>query len=301
MRLILFSLFPFMTSLVFHTKMVRGFIKPSTWIRTHSYSPFIGIERTKRINSIIYSKKTQSGTSTKYEYHPLTPKYSPKTENQKKYVEFLQNQEKNLIVAIGPAGCGKTLFACSQAIEDLKQSKIQKIILTRPMISVEEEDVGFLPGNMISKMDPWTRPMFDIFSEYYSKTEIQEMIRNGIIEICPLAYMRGRTFHKSFIIADEMQNSTPTQMLMLATRIGMDSKMVIMGDLQQSDRKTSSFGSKTNTKSEETNGLFDFLQKYNKRVEHETHGMSVIELQGEDIMRSKIVSQIINMYQSSNK
>jgi phosphate starvation-inducible PhoH-like protein len=256
------------------------------------------MERTKRINSIIYSKKP----STSYQYHPLTPKYSPKTENQKKYVEFLQNPEKNLIVAIGPAGCGKTLFACSQAIENLKQGKIQKIILTRPMISVEEEDVGFLPGNMISKMDPWTRPMFDIFSEYYSKTEIQEMIRNGIIEICPLAYMRGRTFHKSFIIADEMQNSTPTQMLMLATRIGMDSKMVIMGDLQQSDRKpsSSSSSSKTNKKNEESNGLFDFLQKYNKRVEHETHGMSVIELQGEDIMRSKIVSQIIHMYQQSS-
>jgi phosphate starvation-inducible PhoH-like protein len=125
------------------------------------------------------------------------------------------------------------------------------------------------------------------------------MIRNGIIEICPLAYMRGRTFHKSFIIADEMQNSTPTQMLMLATRIGMESKMVIMGDLQQSDRKIPSFGSKINKKNEETNGLLDFLQKYNKRVEHETHGISVIELQGEDIMRSKIVSQIIQMYESS--
>ena len=302
MRLILSSLFPFMTSLFFHTKMVRGFLKPSTQIRTYSSSssPFIEKEINKRINSIIYSKKQQTG----YQYHPLTPLYKPKTENQKKYVDFLQNQEKNLIVAIGPAGCGKTLFACSQAIENLKQGKIQKIILTRPMISVEEEDVGFLPGNMISKMDPWTRPMFDIFSEYYSKTEIQEMIRNGIIEICPLAYMRGRTFHKSFIIADEMQNSTPTQMLMLATRIGTESKMVIMGDLQQSDRKISypSTNPKTNKKNEESNnGLFDFLQKYHKRVEHETYGISVIELQGEDIMRSKIVSQIIQMYSSSEE
>jgi phosphate starvation-inducible PhoH-like protein len=276
-----------MTSLLLQTNIVRGFISSSKYIHTSTPSY---ISKSK---SIIYSKKNQ------YQYHPLTPKYSPKTENQKKYVEFLQNQEKNLIVAIGPAGCGKTLFACSQAIENLKQGKTQKIILTRPMISVEEEDVGFLPGNMISKMDPWTRPMFDIFSEYYSKTEIQEMIRNGIIEICPLAYMRGRTFHKSFIIADEMQNSTPTQMLMLATRIGMDSKMVIMGDLQQSDRKPSSSSSKSNKKTEESNGLFDFLQKYNKRVEHETYGMSVIELQGEDIMRSKIVSQIIQMYQNS--
>ena len=286
MRLITYSILPVMASILFQTQIVRGFVTSSKFIHTTTF-----LSKSK---SIIYSKKSQ------YQYHPLTPKYSPKTENQKKYVEFLQNPEKNLIVAIGPAGCGKTLFACSQGIENLKQGKVQKIILTRPMISVEEEDVGFLPGNMISKMDPWTRPMFDIFSEYYSKTEIQEMIRNGIIEICPLGYMRGRTFHKCFIIADEMQNSTPTQMLMLATRIGMESKMVIMGDLQQSDRKTSSFGSKTNKKNEETNGLFDFLQKYNKRVEHETYGMSVIELQGEDIMRSKIVSQIIQMYSSSD-
>ena len=287
MRLITYSILPVMTSLLFQTQIVRGFVTSVKYIHTSTPSY---ISKSK---SIIYSKKTQ------YQYHPLTPKYSPKTENQKKYVEFLQNPDQNLIVAIGPAGCGKTLFACSQAIENLKQGKIQKIILTRPMISVEEEDVGFLPGNMISKMDPWTRPMFDIFSEYYSKTEIQEMIRNGIIEICPLAYMRGRTFHKSFIIADEMQNSTPTQMLMLATRIGMESKMVIMGDLQQSDRKIFSPFSKSNKKNEESNGLFDFLQKYHKRVEHETYGISVIELQGEDIMRSKIVSQIINMYQSS--
>jgi len=278
-----------MASLLFQTKIVRGFVTSSKYIHTSTPSY---ISKSK---SIIYSKKTQ------YQYHPLTPKYSPKTENQRKYVDFLQNPDQNLIVAIGPAGCGKTLFACAQAIENLKQGKIQKIILTRPMISVEEEDVGFLPGNMISKMDPWTRPMFDIFSEYYSKTEIQEMIRNGVIEICPLAYMRGRTFHKSFIIADEMQNSTPTQMLMLATRIGMESKMVIMGDLQQSDRKPSSSSSNKKNEESNTNGLFDFLQKYHKRVEHETYGISVVELQGEDIMRSKIVSQIINMYHYSSE
>ena len=288
----LYSILPIIiSSLTFPAKTVRGFIFNSSIKR---FSPPTFIERT---NNIINSKKS----SNTHQYHPLTLAYKPKTENQQKYLEFLQDPEKNLIVAIGPAGCGKTLFACSQAIENLKQGKIQKIILTRPMISVEEEDVGFLPGNMISKMDPWTRPMFDIFSEYYSKTEIQEMIRNGIVEICPLAYMRGRTFHKSFIIADEMQNSTPTQMLMLATRIGMDSKMVIMGDLQQSDRKIYIPKLNTNTtnskkKSEEANGLMDFLQKYNKRIEHETHGICVIELKGEDIMRSKIVSQIINMY-----
>lgn len=129
----------------------------------------------------------------------LTPLYTPKSQNQKKYVDLLTNPEKSLIVALGPAGCGKTLFACSHAIEALKSGTIQKIVLTRPMVSVEDEEIGFLPGNIVSKMDPWTKPMFDIFSEYFSMNDLNRMIQSGIIEICPLAFMRGRTFHRSFV------------------------------------------------------------------------------------------------------
>jgi len=214
----------------------------------------------------------------------LTPLYSPKSENQKKYVDLLTNPEKSLIVALGPAGCGKTLFACSHAIESLKQGTIQKIVLTRPMVSVEDEEIGFLPGNIVSKMDPWTKPMFDIFSEYFSMNDIHGMIQSGVIEICPLAFMRGRTFHRSFILADEMQNSSPTQILMLATRLGFNSKMVMMGDLQQSDR------------SDQINGLSDFLDKYNKRVENEVTGMGIVELEKEDVMRSEIVKEVLSLY-----
>jgi len=215
----------------------------------------------------------------------LTPLYTPKSQNQKKYVDLLTNPEKSLIVALGPAGCGKTLFACSHAIEALKSGTIQKIVLTRPMVSVEDEEIGFLPGNIVSKMDPWTKPMFDIFSEYFSMNDLNRMIQSGIIEICPLAFMRGRTFHRSFVLADEMQNSSPTQILMLATRLGFNSKMVMMGDLQQSDRPS------------QINGLSDFLDKYNKRVEHEVTGMGIVELEKEDVMRSNIVKEVLSLYE----
>ena len=218
---------------------------------------------------------------------PSVPKYKPKTENQKKYIDLIK--EKSLVVALGPAGSGKTLLACVSAIEMLQKGEIKKIILTRPMITVEDEEVGFLPGDLITKMNPWTKPMLDIFSEYYTMPDIMAMIQSEKIEVCPLAFMRGRTFHESFIIADEMQNSSPTQILMLSTRIGDKSKMVIMGDLQQSDCKTT------------RNGLSDFLDKYNKRVEHEIYGIGVMQLDTQDILRSKLVSQILQLYNNSKK
>lgn len=228
----------------------------------------------------LYMKKQTSNIQQK----SLSPKYKPKTDNQRKYVELLNDKKTSLIVALGPAGSGKTLLACVNAIEMLQKGEIQRIILTRPMITVEDEEVGFLPGNLVAKMDPWTKPMFDIFTEYYSMQDMIGMLHSGKIEVCPLAYMRGRTFHKSFIIADEMQNSSPTQILMLSTRLGEKSKMVIMGDLQQSDSKN------------RVNGLSDFLDKYNKRVEHEIDGIGLIKLENEDILRSSIVSQILKLY-----
>ena len=161
--------------------------------------------------------------------------YKPKSENQKNYVKFLEKDSCQMIVVSGPAGTGKTMFACIQAIKQLKEEKVNKIVLTRPIVSVEEEEIGFLPGNIQKKMDPWTKPVFDIFQEFYTIQEIHQLIHNNIIEISPLGFMRGRTFKNSFIIADEMQNSTPNQMLMLTTRIGDGSKIVITGDIQQKD------------------------------------------------------------------
>jgi phosphate starvation-inducible PhoH-like protein len=209
--------------------------------------------------------------------------YTPKTENQKTYYNYLVNKNSSIIISVGPAGTGKTLLACSSAIKQLKNKEVDKIILTRPVVSVEE-DIGFLPGNLVTKMDPWTRPILDVFNEYYPVSEVTNMVKNGIIEISPLGYMRGRTFKNSYIIADEMQNSSPNQMFMLLTRIGVNSKMVITGDLAQSDRHVN-------------NGLKDLITKYktNPSMAEDIH---LVELSNVDIQRSKLVDTVIKLYET---
>jgi len=209
--------------------------------------------------------------------------YNPKTPNQKEYVNALDSKEDCITVVMGPAGTGKTLMACNSAVNYLKENKIDKIIITRPVVPVEEE-IGFLPGSLIKKMDPWTRPIFDIFEEYFSKTQVASMVQNGQIEISPLGFMRGRTFKNAFVIADEMQNSSPNQMYMLLTRIGTNSRMVITGDLDQSDKF-------------ENNGLKNLIEKiqlYNKNQRLEN--IRLIELNDSDIQRSELVESVINLY-----
>lgn len=210
--------------------------------------------------------------------------YLPKSENQQKYVDDLNNPDVSLILSVGPAGTGKTLFACMYAIQELKNNNIKKIILTRPVVTVDEE-IGFLPGDINRKMDPWTRPIFDIFLEVFSQRELDLMIQNAVIEICPLAFMRGRTFKNAFILSDEMQNSTPNQMMMIATRIGDGSKMVITGDLKQSDRK-------------DENGLNHFLNKIDtfEKKGGELKGVSVCMLENKDIERSPIVAKVLDIW-----
>ena len=209
--------------------------------------------------------------------------YLPKTPNQKTYVNYLCDKNVSVIVGLGPAGCGKTLFACNQGVKEFKDGQVQKLILTRPIVSVDEE-LGYLPGSILQKMDPWTRPIFDILEDFYSNSQIQTMIQNGVIEISPLAYMRGRTFKNAFIIADEMQNSSPNQMLMLATRLGEGSRMVITGDLAQSDRSTD-------------NGLSAILEKI-KRYEknNQINNIRYIEMNQTDVQRSNSVSEILGIY-----
>ena len=230
----------------------------------------------------------------------ISPVYSPKTSNQKTYVQYLGEPDTKIVLGVGAAGSGKTLFACYTAIQELRRGTISKIIMTRPVVPVEEEEIGFLPGSLIHKMDPWTRPIFDILLEFYTQKDIDAMLQGGVIEISPLAYMRGRTFKRAFIIADEMQNSSPNQMLMLTTRLGEGSKMVITGDLKQSDRGSN-------------NGLADLLQKIkaynNYRALFRGNATSTIEtsslvsikyveLSTHDVQRSAIVSQIIDIYEN---
>ena len=230
-------------------------------------------------DNIISNRKSSRRTKS------LTPAYKPRSENQKAYVTYLGNASVPIVFGIGPAGCGKTLFACVTAIEGLRSGDFQKIILTRPVVPVEEEELGFLPGTLVKKMDPWTRPLMDIFLEYFPQHELDHMISSGVIEISPLAYMRGRTFKRCFIIADEMQNSSPGQMLMLTTRIGDGSKMVITGDLKQSDRSLQ-------------NGLLDIMNKikfYKNCVEKDV-GIEMVEMCSGDIERSPIVSKILEIF-----
>ena len=176
------------------------------------------------------------------------------------------------------------MFACLKAINLLKNGKISKIVITRPVVTADEE-IGFLPGNIVTKMDPWTKPIFDLFLETYSKVELDSLIRDNIIEICPLAFMRGRTFKNAFIIADEMQNSSPNQMKMLLTRIGKRTNMVVTGDLQQSDIP-------------KENGLNDIVSKFKtfNHANNETTQIEIIELNNMDIERSDVVKKVIQIY-----
>ena len=211
----------------------------------------------------------------------MKPIYKPRSDNQQLYVKYLNDPNVSMVFGVGPAGCGKTLFACIAAINALKKGDISKIILTRPIVSVQEE-LGFLPGDITRKMDPWLQPLFDIFLENYTKIEMDKMIAEGVIEISPLGFMRGRTFKRSFVICDELQNSTPNQMLMLLTRAGNGCKMVITGDLKQSDL----IGK---------NGLSDFMEKYRDRT-REYSEIRLIEMTAKDVERSLVVKNILEMY-----
>jgi len=204
---------------------------------------------------------------------------APRNSNQHKYLHKLLDQSKNIVFAIGPAGTGKTLIACQVGVKLLKEGAIDKIIVTRPAVSVDE-DHGFLPGTLQEKMEPWTRPIFDVLSDYYYSRDIENMIREGVIEISPLAYMRGRTFKNAYIIADEMQNATPNQMKMLLTRLGEGSKMVVTGDLRQADRL-------------EDNGLIDFCRKLEDRS---LDCLDIVEFETGDIERHEAVKEVLELY-----
>ena len=203
----------------------------------------------------------------------------PRNRNQESYTLSLLNESKSIVFGIGPAGTGKTLLACQAAVKSFLENDISKIIVTRPAVSTDE-DLGFLPGTLEQKMAPWTRPIFDVLREYFYSGEIESMIREGIIEISPLAYMRGRTFKRAFIIADEMQNATPNQMKMLLTRIGMYSKMAVTGDLAQADRLND-------------NGLIDFVNQIKRK---DTKHIDLCYFKKEDIERHEAVKEVLEIY-----
>jgi len=203
-----------------------------------------------------------------------------KTPGQQKYLNVLSDYANKIIVAMGPAGTGKTMLAAERAIERLQKGEIDKIVITRPASNADEE-IGFLPGDIVNKMEPWMKPIIDVFESHFMPQHVDEMMRRGTIEIAPLAFMRGRTFKDAFVIGDEMQNSTPNQMKMLLTRLGRGSQMVITGDCRQSDRMID-------------NGLVDFRRNYDKYFNAEY--VKLIELTAADIQRHPAVAEVLNIY-----
>ena len=204
---------------------------------------------------------------------------TPRNRNQQEYLLKLQDEKKSIVFAIGPAGTGKTLLAVQVGIKLFQEGQVDKIIVTRPAVSVDE-DLGFLPGTLNEKMAPWTRPIFDVLSDYYHTKDIAKMLEEGVIEISPLAYMRGRTFKNAYIVADEMQNATVNQMKMLLTRLGEGSKMVVTGDLAQADRLND-------------NGLINFCDLIeNKQLNY----LDIVQFDHRDIERHNAVKEVLTVY-----
>lgn len=203
----------------------------------------------------------------------------PRNIAQEDYIANLHDQSQRIVFATGPAGTGKTYLAVQKAIQEFMNGNSSHIVITRPAVTVDENH-GFLPGDINKKMEPWTRPIFDVFEEYYSPKDLKAMVEEGTIEICPLAFMRGRTFKNCTIIFDESQNTTIAQMKMALTRIGEDSRMFVTGDINQSD-----LGG--------TNGLHDFFEKLEARV---SDTISLTHFSRDDIERDPIVEEVLRFY-----
>ena len=205
---------------------------------------------------------------------------TPKTRSQEIYVSMLRSKSKKIVLATGPAGTGKTMFATEFGVRNFLLGRCEKLIFTRPSVSVDE-DLGFLPGTLEDKMAPWVRPIYDVLYQFMHPREVSELMEEKVIEIAPLGYMRGRTFKNCWIVADEMQNSTVSQMKMLLTRIGECSRLVVTGDLEQHDKVT------------DQNGLEDFLDKFRGR---RSSSISSFEFERQDIQREEVVKEILDIY-----
>ena len=256
---------------------INIFVAEDSYNRSNKGGHFMSAKRARK------SKNFHNNVVQINNYLPekqKTVKIVPRNKAQESYMLTLSNPKKDVVFGIGPAGTGKTLIAVLTAIKFFKEGIVDKIIVTRPAVSVDE-DLGFLPGTLEQKMAPWTRPIFDVLREYFTSREIEGMIAEGVIEIAPLAYMRGRTFKRAYIIADEMQNSTANQMKMLLTRLGEGSKMAVTGDLNQADRLID-------------NGLINFIKQLNKHG-NATH-LASVEFGHKDIERHNAVKEVLEVY-----
>jgi phosphate starvation-inducible PhoH-like protein len=202
---------------------------------------------------------------------------APKTLNQKRYLDAIRNN--TITVAIGPAGTGKSFLAVAMAVAALSRREVNRIVLTRPAVEAGER-LGFLPGDVMAKVDPYLRPLFDALYAMLEPERVNQHLERGVIEVAPLAFMRGRTLSDAFIILDEAQNTTPEQMKMFLTRLGFNSKMVVTGDITQIDLER-----------DQRSGLLVVSE-----ILDEVDDIEFIRLQPEDVVRHKLVQRIVAAY-----
>jgi phosphate starvation-inducible PhoH-like protein len=205
----------------------------------------------------------------------------PRTDNQKKLVTT--HNQNDLVFAVGPAGTGKTYISVALAVRALKNKEVKKIVITRPAVEAGES-LGFLPGDLKEKVDPYLRPIYDALDDMVPAEKLRYYYENRIIEIAPLAFMRGRTLHNAFILLDEAQNTTEMQMKMFLTRMGPSSKMIVTGDRSQIDLP-----------GKQTSGLIECL-----KILKDIPGIGFVELTSKDVMRHKLVERIINAYEKND-
>ncbi|HEX3879845.1 MAG TPA: PhoH family protein [Bryobacteraceae bacterium] len=207
---------------------------------------------------------------------------APKTVNQRRYIEAIERND--MVFGIGPAGTGKTYLAVAMAVSALVNKQVSRIILTRPAVEAGER-LGFLPGTLQEKVDPYLRPLYDALHDMLESDRVEKLLERNVIEVAPIAFMRGRTLNDSFIILDEAQNSTPEQMKMVLTRQGFNSKMVVNGDITQIDLPTA-----------RRSGLIDAVDVL-KGVE----GISFVQFDEKDVVRHSLVQRIVKAYERYNE
>ena len=220
----------------------------------------------------------QEQTADSIDVYAKNVTVKPKTEGQRRYIEAINGHD--LTFCVGPAGTGKTYLAVAAAASMLKHGSAKRIVLARPAVEAGER-LGFLPGDMQAKVNPYLRPLFDALHDMMEFEQVKRFMINDVIEVIPLAFMRGRTLNDSVIILDEAQNTTPSQMLMFLTRLGHNSKMIITGDTSQVDLPA-------NTRS----GLVDAMEKLSG-----IKGIGMVELERSDIVRHRLVQNIVNAYE----
>ena len=228
----------------------------------------LATDNTLRFNDYVAQRKTVALT--------------PKTLNQETYIALLSDDSLPIVYATGPAGTGKTMLAVMAGIKAYKEGKIKKLILTRPAVGIENESHGFLPGTLNQKFEPWALPLFDIIADFYHPKEMARMIEDKTIELAPLAYIRGRTFKDAWIIFDEAQNASINQMKAILTRLGENSKIVVTGDLDQTDKQFV-----------HNNGLLDIMSRI-KNCGSDLCG--VVEFQMRDAQRSTAMKEVLRLY-----